>query len=173
MEKSTVLTDPDGVIMDVAPIPQGRPYAEDAVAIRSEGGRTAWVSAAELIAVIEKAAGIEKLTVTQAPTIDDGSRWWKSGAEPETLWTEVRERPARAAKVTEEFVRNLLESPVDGLEARFYAKTGSPRGVAFWSQGGLGQEVFVRLGDYVALRPGQDPQVLKGSEFEAMYEEVA
>ena len=178
MSKSTILTDPDGVILDVAPAHRGSRYAEDAVAIRTGGGRIAWVSAAELIAAIEKAAGIEKLTVTQAPTIDDGSRWWKSGAEPETLWTEVRERPARAVKVTPELVRTLAgtreHTELRELEPVFDRSTGEPFGVTWYDFRRMVDVTAEANGNtYVILRQRQVPEMLGEKEFELMYEEVA
>ena len=179
MSKSTILTDPDGVILDVAPAHRGSRYAEDAVAIRTGGGRIAWVSAAELIAAIEKAAGIEKLTVTQAPTIDDGSRWWKSGAEPKPLWTEVQYRPARAVKVTPELVRTLadsgrVEADLSPLQSVFDRHTGEPFGVTWYdSRRAVDVTAEANGNTYVILRQGQVPEMLGEQEFELMYEEVA
>ena len=178
MTKGTVLTDPDGVAVYVGPTPKGFPYAGDAVSIDSHGGRIAWVSARELIAAIEKAADIEKPTVTQAPTIDDGSRWWKRGAEPEALWTEVRERPVRAVKVTPELVRAVAagdKAPVElaPLEAVFNQRTGEPEGVTWYDHRRM-MDVTAEANDntYVILRQGQVPQMLGEQEFEAKYEEA-
>lgn len=181
MSKSTELTDPDGVLVSVAPAPGGTPYAEDTVAIRTGGGRVAWVSARELIAAVEKAAGLE-LFIMDGPihrsiygADPEGHATpmtEEAPSEPEPLWTEVRERPARAVKVTPELVRTLAGDNVPpelaGLEPEFDRATGEPVGVIAFDRPGL-----ATIGRYVVLSGAHGTSVLKPEEFERLFEVAA
>lgn len=177
MTKRTVLTDPDGVDLEVASVPKGYPFAEDAVAIHSHGPSTAWVSARELIEAIEKAAGIEKTEVRTETFVDPDIVRYYFGPEP--LWTEVRERPARAVKVTPELVRTLADAgreqgELAPLEPVFNQSTGEPEGVTWFDYfRALDVTAEANGNTYVILRQGQVPQMLGEKEFEQMYEEVA
>lgn len=168
MSKSTILTDPDGVILDVAPAHRGSRYAEDAVAIRTGGGRIAWVSALELIAAIEKAAGLEKPAAAANPT-----------PAPKPLWAEVQYRPARAVKVTPELVRTLadsgqVEADLSPLQSVFDRHTGEPFGVTWYdSRRAVDVTAEANGNTYVILRQRQVPEMLGEKEFELMYKEVA
>lgn len=127
------------------------------ITVREIDGTPALVYAdsRELIAAIKKAAGIED-----------------AAAKPEDpLWTEVRERPARAVEITPELVRRLAGGDVPrelaGLEPEFDRATGEPTGVIVFDRPGL-----ARIGRYVVLSGAHGTSVLKPEEFERLFEEV-
>ena len=157
--KRTELRDPEGDTLAVERLAPGLPARlpvtlEEWVYLRtSEDG--AYINVGELLSGIEEATGV-KLEASVEPK-----------AEP--LWTEVRERPARAVKVTPELVRTLAGDDVPpelaGLEPQFDRATGEPVGVIVFDHFGL-----ATIGRYVVLSGAHGTSVLKPEEFERLFE---
>lgn len=166
MSKSITLIDVDGVEVGLNGRPLRDPvragYPADIVQIRVDGSGgssyMAWISAQELLSAIEEVTGVKS----------------EASVEPELepLWTEVRERPARAVKVTPELVRRLAADGVPpelaGLEPEFDRATGEPVGVIVFDRPGL-----ARIGRYVVLSGAHGTSVLKPEEFERLFEVAA
>ena len=192
--KHTELHDPEGDTLIVERLAESVPARLD---LTSEGWvylRTskngAYINVGELLSAIEKATGVSRsigsvhVNITgdmDARALGEDIAFAMRGATdptpaPEPLWTEVRERPARAVKVTPELVRRLADSgqdqaELDGLGPAFSQGTGAPVGVGFYDPRRF-ETTSVPLGKYVVLRPGQLPQVMLEDEFEATYQAV-
>lgn len=172
MTESTtaILIDADGVEVGLNGRPLRDPvragYPADIVQIRVDGSGgssyMAWISAQELIAAIEKVANLGP----------EPGRAPAPAPEPEPLWTEVRERPARAVEITPELVRRLAADGVPPelavLEPEFDRATGEPVGVIVFDRPGL-----ARIGRYVVLSGAHGTSVLKPEEFERLFEVAA
>ena len=159
--KRTVLHDPDGDTLTVERLGSGVPGLRDidseewVYLLTDKDG--AYVNVGELLAAIEKATGAEPEATVEP--------------KPEPLWTEVRERPARAVEITPELVRALAGGDVPRelacLEPEFDRATGEPVGVIVFDRPGL-----ATIGRYVVLSGAHGTSVLKPEEFERLFEEV-